>query len=406
MIELANLIWNPIILVVLFFVCLTFHFKEKGIIFTSYLSSLKYLRECLQANGDYSTKQIIMNSLGAVMGLGNIIGVATAIIMGGAGAIFYMFISGMIVTSLKYAEIKCSVRFHGGSPKYIKDVFHSRLLSYIYTLILLFSSMIMGTAIVSKTTSDLLYITLNVPIIISSIALFLVIFISIMINYRKVMEYNEILVPYMIGLFSIVSIGLCIFKFPLFYNSLKFIISEALNINAFIYGNGYAMIRYGIARGFFSNEAGFGTSTMLHGHSKLTPHQEAMVGVHEVLIDTNFMCVLVGIILVLSNVYHENAVMYVLLAFHKLMPHIGIPFIVLMVLFFGVAAMLGWYVIGKECVMFLSKRKVFEILYLLIYAVCIISAGIFNLEYIFKYSDLCNAVLLWINVIVLFKIYK
>ena len=138
----------------------------------------------------------------------------------------------------------------------------------------------------------------------------------------------------------------------------------------------------------------------------MKPHEEAMLGVHEVLIDTNFMCTLVGIILIMSNVYHENAVVYVLLAFHSLMPIIGIPFIVLMILFFGVAAMLGWYVIGKECIYYLFDGKIFEYIYLMIFGLSIMCAGICNLENIFKYSDLCNAILLWINVIVLFKIYK
>ena len=111
MIEIANILWNPILLIILCLVCFLFHVKEKGIVFTTYISSLRYLKDCLRNNGDYSSKQIIMNSLGAVMGLGNIIGVATAIIMGGAGVIFYMFVSGLIVTSLKYAEIKSSVLY-------------------------------------------------------------------------------------------------------------------------------------------------------------------------------------------------------------------------------------------------------------------------------------------------------
>lgn len=404
--RLAEILWNPYMLGILFIVCLYFHYVEKGVVVRTFRQSLKVLRRCMMSKGDYSSKQIIMNSLGAVMGLGNIIGVATAIIMGGIGSIFYMFISGLIVTSLKYAEIKCSVEYHGGAPYYIKTIFGSKWMAILYTCVFLASSMIMGTAIVSKTTADILYLLLDIPIKLTVLMLTGIVLICVLINYRKVMEYNEILVPYMIILFSIVCIGGCIWNVTMFMNSVKKILLAAFDIKAFLYGNGYAMLRYGIARGFFSNEAGFGTSTLLHGHSTMTPHEEAMLGVHEVLIDTNFMCVLVGILLVMSNVYHENAVMYVILAFHALFPHIGIPFVTIMILFFGMAAILGWFVIGKECVLFLSHSRIAQICYVVTYAICILIAGFVNLEVIFKYSDLCNALMLWINVIVLFKIYK
>lgn len=400
--DVSSMLWHPYVLLLLAIICIYFHLRRKLIIIKSYFKSLFVLGTTLISK-DTSTKKIIMNSLGAVMGIGNIIGVATAIIMGGKGTIFYMALSGILVTALKYEEIYNAIKYSGGTPIYIRKITRSKCLSLIYTFLLLISSLVMGNMVVSKTTSDLLYLVLDVPSNISAILMAVILFILIVFNYQSVMEYNEILVPYMIGLFGLVSIYICLSNFELFISSVSSILKEAFNKEAFIYGNGYSMLRYGIARGFFSNEAGFGSSTLLHHKGKLSAHDEAMMGVHEVIIDTNIMCVVVGVILIMSKVYHENAVMYVLLAFNKLLPNYGISFILIMILFFGLAAMLGWYLIGKECLLILKGNKGCEYLYLFMFVSLIVVANIVNLEMIFSYSDLLNALMMWINIYTLIK---
>lgn len=406
---LHSLVWNPITILSLLLISFYFHHQTHYVVFRSFFSSLLKLKKTLvNTSTDYTQLKIMMTSLGAVMGIGNIIGVATAILSGGAGSIFWMVLSSIIISSLKYVEIYLAQTFqrkhhsdyYGGTHIYIEDGLHNKVLAWIYVILLLIVALTMGNLVVSNTLVSLISELYQLPTWIGGIGITVLLGAAIMRGQKSVMLLNSYLVPYMILLYVGVCLGIIVCNVPLFVEALEIMGREAFQLSSLLGGSMGLAVKYGITRGIFSNEAGMGSCTMVHAKSTSSAHEEGMVGVIEVFLDSVVMCFLSGVVLVMSGVPSslQNAPLFLFAGFSHFLGVWGIPFVCLSLLFFGISSVLGWYVFGSECVRYLGKGKVIQFGYSLFFLIFLYMGSRGSLLTIFKLSDVLNGILIAINV--------
>ncbi|MBR3693746.1 MAG: alanine:cation symporter family protein, partial [Erysipelotrichales bacterium] len=362
---------------------------------------------------DPTQLQIFTTSLGAVMGIGNIVGVATAILSGGPGSIFWMVISSLLITSLKYIEIYLGMVFRrrdgsGGTYVYMKEGIGSSWLSVLYLLCLLVACLTMGNLIVSSTLSEVFVQLYNIPVSLFGIGFTMIICVMVMRGQKGAMVLNSYLVPYMLVIYLVVCIGILVMYPGILWNTLVLIGKSAFDIRAVLGGGIGSAIKYGVTRGLFSNEAGMGSSTMIHARSHHTPHKEAMLGVVEVIIDSVVMCCLSGIVLVMSGipVSLQNATLFLFEAFTVFLGPFAIPFITLSLLLFGTSSIIGWYVFGCECLRYVSRNQCTQVLFTIVFLGCIFLGSIGNVLELFLVSDILNGVLVILNMYACMKLIR
>ena len=213
------------------------------------------------------------------------------------------------------------------------------------------------------------------------------------------MVVSSYLVPYRICLYLMVCIGIICFNLSLFIESISLIFREAFSFTS-IRGSGLGMaLKYGVARGIFSNEAGMGSCTMVHAKSTDSAQDEAMLGVFEVFLDSVVMCFLSGVVLVMSGVPTtlDNAMLFLFEGFSVFLGRLGVPFMVVSLVFFGVTSVLGWFVFGSECVLYVCRRRGCSFVYGMLFLFFILIGSFSELFVVFSLSDCLNALMIGIN---------
>lgn len=397
-----SLLWNIWTIGGLILISIYFHFKTEFCVFKRFIGIFKSFLTM-----DISQFQIIATSLGAVMGIGNIVGVATALISGGPGAIFWMVLSSIVISSLKYVEIffaclfkkRNAVGYYGGAPVYIKEGIGNSFLSYGYMVLLIISALTMGNMIVSNTLASMIHEVMHIPTFICGIVLVILFGVLISKGRSGVMIVSSHLVPYMIGFYLMVCVGIVCFNLSLFMDSVSLIVKEAFSITSISGGGFGAALKYGVARGIFSNEAGMGSCTMVHAKSDNSAQDEAMLGVFEVFLDSVVMCFFSGVVLVMSGVPTtlDNAMLFLFEGFSVFLGRFGVPFMVVSLVFFGVTSILGWYVFGGECVLFVCRKKWGGFVYGILFLLFVLLGSFSELFVVFSLSDCLNALMIGIN---------
>ncbi len=249
--------------------------------------------------------------LGACLGTGNIVGVATALHYGGPGAVFWMWVSAFLSMGTSYAENYLGTKYRrilksgeifGGAFSYMENGLKMKGLAKVYALFFLLSSLGMGNMTQSNSLSDALHNGLNAnTTLVGAVTAFLVLVI-ITGGIKRLGAFQAILVPLMSICWFILSF-LVLFKFrnniiPAFI----LIFKGAFSIKGLYGFTIFNAVRYGISRGVFSNEAGLGSATVLHAESKETnPETQAILGMSEVFIDTVLMCTITALVILVSS---------------------------------------------------------------------------------------------------------
>ncbi len=309
-----SVLWGLPMIIFFLFTGIRFTFKSKFFqifgIKTILKTTLKSFTKC-QNNDEVGNFQAFCSVLGACLGTGNIVGVATAIHYGGPGAVFWMWISALFSMATSYAEnylgaiykpFKSKECFFGGAFSYIENGIKMKGLGKIYALFFLFSSLGMGNMTQSNSLSAALTETFGIDKRVIGIISGLLVFLIISGGVKRLGKIQSILVPFMSIMWLLLSL-LIIFKFKgNIIPSFLLIIKSAFSLKG-IYGFGiYKAARYGISRGVFSNEAGLGSSTILHAESKENnPEINGMTGMSEVFTDTIMMCSITAIVILVST---------------------------------------------------------------------------------------------------------
>lgn len=407
---LNNFIWGPIMLVFFLLVGLMFTVRTKVFQIThiKYWLDVTFLslfksgnKKVLRTDDKHSISQFqsLCTALAATIGVGNISGVAVALALGGPGAIFWMWLSAFLGTMTNYAENTLGIKYRyrnekgnwvGGAMIYIERGLGWKWLAVIFSIFCMLASFGIGNLSQGNEIANGLKNSFGIPSWISALVIMVFAGLVIIGGIKRIASVTEKIVPFMaityiLGTFVV--IGSNITELPGAFGA---IFSNAFNFSSV--GGGIAgftvmvAMRRGISRGVFSNEAGLGSSVMVHSASDVKePVVQGMWGIFEVFADTLIVCTLTALTILTSGVYDykeyaqyvgsdlpshlKSGVALTSSAFESVFGSFGGMFISIAVMLFAFSTILGWSYYGERAVEYLFGLKavpVYKIIFILV----------------------------------------
>ena len=405
-----------IIIVLIFAVSIIISIKYKFVQF----KALKETKRTLVDKKDKSVYQTFMVSLASHIGTGNIVGISTALIYGGAGSLFWMWIfaitssifSLMENTLAQIYKKRIDGEFRGGSCYYIKNGINSKILASLFAIFLVLSNTIFFQPLQVNTISETLRITFSLDkiIILGSLIIFTIII--IFGGTKKIVKFSEFIVPIMsIGYILITSV-IIIFNIDLMPGIILRIFKEAFNIRSIIGGGFSSCLLVGIRRSLFTHEAGLGTMPTISAMADAKkPLDQGFVQVVGVYFDTLILCSLTGFVLLMYNV---DLTLYdgcdlIINVFENILGDFGKYVSVFFLLSFALATVVSEYYLGESNLIFLTKykkNKVFTILYKILFISGIIIGVCLKTKEIWVIVDTGMVILGVFNLYTLYKLRK
>ena len=376
-----------------------------------------------QPNGASPARATFL-ALAGTLGVGNLVGVANAIAFGGAGAVFWMWVSALFAMVLKYAEILLAVRhrrvekngYFGGAPYYMKDYWQSRkkmraaiILPCVFSIFLILNSLSMGCVIqvgaIASSASSAFSLP---PLVVAALLLLLVIPLAAK-GTKEISALTSYLVPIMSLGLLLLSIFLLFLRREVLGDVIRAIFRDAFSPESFSGGIfGFLTsraLRVGTMRGLLSNEAGCGTSPTAHATSPTDyPAKQGVWGIFEVFVDTLLLCTLTALTILSSgaDLSISDGMALTTAAYTSVLGPWASYFLAAAVFAFGYATLLCWVNYGLESVRFLTNKKGWKHAYLSLFACSILLGATPLAGRIWGISDFIIAVLTLINLATLF----
>ena len=390
--KIASLLWGPGTLIFILGAGLYFTIGTRFL-------ALRRLREAFslilkgEGEGEVSAFSALCTSLGATLGTGNIIGIATALSAGGPGALFWMLLAALLGMAIRYGEGVLAIlyrkrqqdgSFLGGPFLYLEQGLQSPLLAKLFAIACLLCCLLsLGTTSqingIATAACALWEKEGLLPAILVGISVCLFIGCALSGGLARIAKICSLLVPIMAGLFLLLILWLLLLHWQEIPAALKLIFHAAFHPKAAL-GAGagislQAAIRYGLGRGIFSNEAGMGSDPIAAACAKTTsPHHQGLISMLGPFIDTILLCTLTGLALIVTDVWADPALSgaeITLAALQTLPLPKGLIALLyfLCLLFFGIASILGWSFYGTQSLCYLFPKnpplRLFRALFLL-----------------------------------------
>jgi len=358
-----------------------------------------------------------MTALSSTIGTGNIAGVATAVGIGGPGALFWMWCAAVLGIATKYAEAVLAVRYRetdstgkkvGGPMYYIKNGLGSRwhFLSLLFAFFGALAGFGLANTVQSNTVSQALMSTYSIPTIVSGVVMSFLVALVLLGGLKRIAEVAGRLVPLMAALYLACTSLILLINFSEIPGAFVLIIDSAFN--GLAAGGGFAgstlvlALRMGVARGIFSNEAGLGSAPIAHAAAETrNPVRQGNIAMLGTFIDTLIVCTMTGLVLVVSGVWDgeaEGAAM-TLMAFSANLPY-GEFLLTMCIVLFAFTSMLGWSYYGERCAEFLIGPRVI-IPFRVLWVVGVFLGTQLSLGVVWKISDILNGLMAFPNLIAL-----
>ena len=363
-----------------------------------------------QATGDVSQFGDLATALAATIGTGNIIGVATAIALGGPGAVFWCWLTGVFGISTKYAEGLLAVKYRVktkrgqmiGGPMYaLEKGLGWKWLAVLFAIFATLASFGIGSTVQANAISTLVENQYNVSPYITGLVVTALGAAVIVGGVKSIAKVCGMLVPFMAIFYVLGCIYILFVNHAYLLPALQVIFDSAFTTKAA--GGGFAgstlimAARYGIARGLFSNESGLGSAPIVAAAAQTrNPVRQALVSSTATFWDTVVICALTGLVITSSIIaypdidYHNGAAL-TKVAFSKI-PYIGAPLLTFGLSTFAFSTTLGWSYYGERCVEYL-KGKRWMLFYRMIYIVSIFVGSVVNLALVWNLADCMNALM-------------
>lgn len=368
------------------------------------------------AEGDVSQFGALATSLAATIGTGNIIGVATAVAIGGPGAVLWCWLTGLLGISTKYAEGLLAVKYRVktsdgtmlGGPMYaLERGLGWKSLAVVFCILTAIASFGIGNTVQSNAISMLCYETYGIPNAWTGIVLALLAGLVILFGVKGIARFCTAFVPLMALLYVVGCIVILCINSAYVWDALCLICRSAFSPEAA--GGGFVgttvmmTARYGIARGLFSNESGMGSAPIVAAAAQTKdPVRQALVSSTATFWDTVIICALTGLVLVSSiiaypDISYENGGALTKMAFEKI-PYVGAPLLTFGIVTFAFSTILGWSYYGERAVEYLSGKRYLKV-YRVVYVVAIFFGAIVQLTVIWNVADLLNGLMAIPNLI-------
>lgn len=413
----SELIWGPLTLSLLLLVGVYLSFGLRLIPWRKIPVAFRLLlqgRVADKSDGEIPPYQALMTALAATVGTGNIAGVATAIALGGPGAIFWMWITAAFGMATKYAEAVLAINYRsvdesgqyvGGPMYYIRNGLgkHWSWLAGIFALFGMLAAFGIGNLVQANSVASALP---KVPLWQTATAMTGLVALVILGGVKRIGEVASFLVPVMAGVYitgALYIIATHITEVP---TIIQLIIDNAFNgaaaIGGFAGATMWAAIRFGVARGVFSNEAGLGSAAIAHAAAKTNdPVKQGLIAMLGVFIDTLIICTLTALVILLSGVWNSGTTGATLTVWAFQAGWQGGGLIVAFGLcVFAFTTILGWSYYGERCAQYLFGRRII-LPYRLLWILMVPLGTYGKLEFIWLLADVLNGLMALPNLIAL-----
>lgn len=406
----SSLLWGwPMIILLLgthLFLTIRLHFPQRHI--------LKAIRLSVQrdpdATGDVSQFSSLATALAATIGTGNIIGVATAIALGGPGAVLWCWLTGVFGIATKYAEGLLAIKYRekkpdgkviGGPMFALEKGLGWRWAAILFAIFTALASFGIGNTVQANAIATLAYETYDISPYITGTVICLLTGAVILGGVKSIARVCATLVPlmalfYILGCIYIIGVNID-YAWP----AIKLIVTSAFSPQAA--GGGFVgttvmmAARYGIARGLFSNESGLGSAPIVAAAAQTrNPVRQALVSSTGTFWDTVVICAMTGIVIVSSvlaypDITFDNGAVLTKMAFSKI-PIIGTPLLTFGLLTFAFSTILGWCYYGERAVEYLKGRR-WMLVYRMIFIVAVFIGSVMQLGVVWNMADCMNALM-------------
>ena len=415
--------WPMIVLLLGTHVFLTFRLRiPQRKLFTGIRLSVK---KDHQASGDVSQFGALATALAATIGTGNIVGVATAVALGGPGAVLWCWLTGIFGIATKYAEGLLAVKYrvkgadgqmYGGPMYALERGLDMKWLAVLFAVFTALASFGIGCTVQANSIALLAHETFGIPTWVIGIFVCLLTALVILGGVKAIARVCTILVPFMAVLYVVGCVVILCMNCSYVWPAIQLIVQSAFNPSAagggFVGATVMMAARYGIARGLFSNESGMGSAPIVAAAAQTrNPVRQALVSSTGTFWDTVIICALTGLVLVSSilaypDITFADGAALTKVAFSKI-PYVGGPLLAFGILTFAFSTILGWSYYGESAVGYLEMKgnkgepRRGSRFYRILYIVALFFGSIINLDIIWNIADCMNALMAIPNLVAL-----
>lgn len=433
-------VWGPVMLVFLvgtgiFLTCGLKFFQVGKIGFwmkNTFGTLFKKEKKVANESKAISSFQALCTALGGTVGVGNVVGVATAIAAGGPGAVFWMWVAAFFGMITKYAEIVLGIFYRkknvdgewlGGAMVYLKEGFSDKkglktlgaVLGVLFAVFCILASFGIGNMSQINTIAANFEGTFHIPVMVTGIILLVLMAVMALGGLKLIGSVAEKLVPFMSAFYIIGAVIIIVTKASVLGDVFVSIFKGAFGFDA-IAGGAIGVViskvaKSGIARGVFSNEAGLGSSALVHSAADVKePAKQGMWGVFEVFVDTIVICSLSALVILCSGVIDlstglvasgfaaDKASVLVTEAFVESFGTIGGYFATIAIFFFAISTVIGWFVYGSKSCEFLFGKAT-TVIYKVIFVCFTLVGATMDLSLAWDLSDTFNGLMAIPNLI-------
>ncbi len=376
-------------------------------------------------SGDISQFAALTTALSSTIGTGNIIGVGTAIALGGPGAVFWMWITGIFGMATKYAETLIAIKYRvksengtmiGGAMYALDRGLNMKWLGIIFAFLTAICGLGIGCMVQSNSVAQNLYENFGISPFITAIILTVIVILVILNGIKSIAKVAEKLVPFMAGFYILGCIAILIMNCQYIPSTITTIITSAFHPEAvtggFIGVTLSTCCRYGFARGLFSNESGMGSAPLIASAAKTkNPKQQALVSMTGTFWDTVVICLLSGLVIVSCiirfpeiDALSGNGALLSTQAFASL-PISASPILITGLITFAFSTILGWYYYGERCSIYLFGEKAI-LPYKILWIIGVFAGSVLSLDVIWDFADFMNGLMAIPNIIAVLLLNK
>ncbi len=412
----ASFMWGPWLLILLLGVGFWLTIRLRGIQFRSlfYALRLTFSKE-RDGKGDISHFGALMTAMAATVGMGNIAGVATAVALGGPGAIFWMWLTGLVGMATKYSESFLAVKYRqvnedgkisGGPMYYLEHALGKKWLGMCFAIFGALAAFGIGNMVQANTAAIAVSDSMDVDKIFVGLILSVLTGLVIIGGIKRISDVASILVPIMVVIYFVGALIVIVSHLDQLGVGFKLIFEHAFNGTAATGGFvGAALaqtIRYGVARGLFSNESGLGSAPIAAAAAKTNqPAKQALVSMSGTFLDTLIVCSLTALALAATGVWvsGETGVALTMQAFSQGLPgNWGSIIVTSSAITFAFSTILAWEYYGEKCFEYIFGNKYVH-LYRYLWVLFVFVGSMVELKLVWDFSDAMNALMAVPNLI-------
>jgi AGCS family alanine or glycine:cation symporter len=368
-----------------------------------------------QGEGTVTPFQALSTALASTVGVGNIAGVATAIFLGGPGALFWLWVSGLLGMATKFAEIAVALHYRerdrdgvmrGGAMYVLAKGLKMPWLGKVFALLTATAAFGIGNMVQANSVADAVRASFGVPTWISGVVLMAVTAAVILGGIKRIAEVTQLLVPFMCVLYFVGAVVILVRFAGELPGVIGLVFNSAFSGHAaaggFTGATVISAMRYGVARGLFSNEAGLGSAPMVHA-SALTDHpvRQAMYGIFEVFVDTMVVCLLTGLVVLATGAWvsGETGAALSARAFSIGLPgEAGHLIVSVSLILFAFSTLVGWSYYGETGITFLFGTRA-ALPYRLLWIGFVFVGAVGHLHLVWNIADTLNGLMALPNLI-------